>query len=243
MTNKPPRRGRSYRNESKGPTIGLENIRWSAVIVTGLLIVVLLFAAVFGIRACAARVGRDEPAVAAPTSTPVQAGSDDPLVVTEQATPAPDAREGASLEHPLDLSDGIVEIKSKERSVNTPDVFGHEMVYSAGTGSLLEPLLKTLYLYDLDSETETEVAKVRLKDGEIFETVLNSNYIAWLDTDQSGKNAIYVLDRATEGAQPRLIKECSFAVPKLRLSQDYLMWIEQNEEKEERLYVDRKSVV
>lgn len=237
MTNKPPRRGRSYRNESKGPTIGLENIRWSAVIVTGLLIVVLLFAAVFGIRACAARVGRDEPAVAAPTSTPVQAGSDDPLVVTEQATPAPDAREGASLEHPLDLSDGIVEIKSKERSVNTPDVFGHEMVYSAGTGSLLEPLLKTLYLYDLDSETETEVAKVRLKDGEIFETVLNSNYIAWLDTDQSGKNAIYVLDRATEGAQPRLIKECSFAVPKLRLSQDYLMWIEQNEEKEERLYV------
>ena len=55
MTNKPQRRGRSYRNESKGPGIGLENIRWSAVIVTGLLIVVLLFAAVFGIRACAAR--------------------------------------------------------------------------------------------------------------------------------------------------------------------------------------------
>lgn len=237
MTNKPQRRGRSYRNESKGPGIGLENIRWSAVIVTGLLIVVLLFAAVFGIRACAARAGREEPAVAAPADTPAQAGSDDPLQVTEQATPAPDTLEGRSLENALDLSGDVVEIKSKERSVNTPDVFGHEMVYSAGTGSLLEPLLKTLYLYDLDTDTETEVAKVKLKDGEIFETVLNSNYIAWLDTDQSGKNAIYVLDRTAEGAEPRLIKECSFAVPKLRLSQDYLMWIEQNEEKEERLYV------
>ena len=94
MTNKPQRRGRSYRNESKGPGIGLENIRWSAVIVTGLLIVVLLFAAVFGIRACAARAGREEPVVAAPADTPAQAGSDDPLQVTEQATPAPDAQQG-----------------------------------------------------------------------------------------------------------------------------------------------------
>ena len=34
-----------------------------------------------------------------------------------------------------------------------------------------------------------------IKDGEIFETVLNSDYIAWLDTDQSGKNAIEIFHR------------------------------------------------
>lgn len=236
MSNQPTRRGRSYKNQNENKSIGLENIRWSAVIVTGVLLLVLLFAAVFGIRACTARIHREDPVVASPVSTPKQAGLDDPLTVTEQ-TQDPTRLAGSSIENPIDLSDGILQINSKEKSVNTPDVFGHEMVYSAGTGSLLEPLLKTLYLYDLDTDTETEVAKVQLKDGEIFETVLNANYIAWLDTDQNGSNAIYVLDRTEENARPRLIKECNFAVPKLRLSQDFLMWIEQNEEKEERLYV------
>ena len=217
---------------------GLENIRWGAVILLAILIVVAMFVLVFGLRACAARINRDEPVILQPVATPTQAAEDEPVHVVE-VTPEPTAAvaTGASIADPIDLSEGIVSIQSQESNINTPDVFGHEMVYSAGTGSLLKPLLKTLYLYDLDSDTETKVAEVKLKDGEIFETVLNNDYIAWLDTDQSGKNAIYVLDRNEENAQPRLIKECSFAVPKLRLSQDFLMWIEQNEEKEERLYV------
>lgn len=225
-----PRRGRSHRPQTPEKGIGVENIRWPAVIGAGLLLLVLLFLAVFGIRACAVRMGRDEPGETAAPSA---------LVVGEETspTPQPSGQPGSSLENPLDLSSGIVRIESSQRSINTPDVFGHEMVYSAGTGSLLEPLLKTLYLYNLDTGEETELAKVQIKDGEIFETVLNTDYVAWLDTDQKGSNAIYVLDRNEENAKPRLIKECSFAVPKLRLSQDYLMWIEQNEEKQERLYV------
>ncbi len=229
----PPRRGRPHKNPESPKSIGVENIRWSAVIATGLVLLALLFGLTFGIRACAVRSGKQEPvSVKAPSATPT---ATDPGL--DPVSPEPSGAPGSSLENPIDLSDGIVEIASKEKSVNTPDVFGHEMVYSAGTGSLLKPLLKTLYLYDLETGTEQEVAKVKIKDGEIFETVLNGDYIAWLDTDQKGSNAIYVLDRNEANAKPRLIKECSFAVPKLRLSQDYLMWIEQNEEKEERLYV------
>lgn len=214
----------------------LDNIRWGAVITVGILFVVLMFALVFGVRACSARVNRDEPVMLQPTATPEAAQADDPVAVVE-TTKEPEAQPGLSIDDPIDLSDGIVTVKSEENNINIPDVFGHEMVYSAGTGSLLKPLLKTLYLYDLDTGTEEKVAEVKLKDGEIFETVLNTDYIAWLDTDQSGKNAIYVLDRNEENAEPRLIKECSFAVPKLRLSKDFLLWIEQNEMKEERLYV------
>jgi len=234
--NKTRTQRRSDKTEKKGSGSMLDNIRWGAVIAFGLLFIVLMFVLAFGIRACSARLMRDEPVMLHPTATPSAAQADDPIKVTE-VTPEPDAQHGLSLANPIDLSEGIMTVKSEENNINIPDVYGHEMVYSAGTGSLLKPLLKTLYLYDLDTGTEEKVAKVKLKDGEIFETVLNADYIAWLDTDQSGKNAIYVLDRNEENAEPKLIKECSFAVPKLRLSKDFLLWIEQNEAKEERLYV------
>lgn len=230
MSKTPHRRGRSHKNAHQNGDIGVENIRWSAVIVAALLLLVLLFLIIFGIRACAVRVGKDMPTQ---TAAPASQTPTDPAVAASNQP----AQSGTSMDAAIDLSGNVIEIKSAEKSINTPDVFGAEMVYSAGTGSLLKPLLKTLYLYDLETDTEKAVAKVKLKDGEIFETVLNDTYIAWLDTDQNGSNSIYVLDRTQEGATPRLIKECTFAVPKLRLSQDYLMWIEQNEEKEERLYV------
>ena len=234
--NKTRTQRRTDKNDKKNSGSMLDNIRWGAVIVLGLLFIVLMFVLVFGVRACSARLMRDEPVMLHPTATPVTAQADDPIQVTE-VTPEPEVQHGLSIDDPIDLSEGIMTVKSDENNINTPDVYGHEMAYSAGTGSLLKPLLKTLYLYDLDTGTEEKVAEVKLKDGEIFETVLNADYIAWLDTDQSGKNAIYVLDRNEENAEPHLIKECSFAVPKLRLSKDFLLWIEQNEEKEERLYV------
>ena len=63
MTKTPQRRGRSHlrggQNKNKG--IGVENIRWSAVILTGVVLLALLFGLVFGIRACAVRKGRTIP--------------------------------------------------------------------------------------------------------------------------------------------------------------------------------------
>ncbi len=234
MEKKPKRRGRSYlKDEPESKGLELKNIRWSAVVVTATLLIAVVFALALGIKSCSVRANKEKVDVV-PTATQ-QAGAQDDLVVTTQ-TPEPGALTGESIETAFDLSDGIVSVQSEEKFINTPDVFGHEMVYSAGTGSLLEPVLKTLYLYDLDTGTETKLATVQLKNGEIFETVLNASYIAWLETDQQGKNAIYVLER-TEGATPKLIKECAFAVPKLRLSQDFLIWVEQDEDKEERLYV------
>ena len=143
MTKTPQRRGRSHlrggQNKNKG--IGVENIRWSAVILTGVVLLALLFGLVFGIRACAVRKGKDNPAVPMATQPQESAGSD--AVVSQKTPQESDAagQPGSSIDNPIDLSDGIIEIQSKEKSINTPDVFGHEMVYSAGTGSLLEPLL------------------------------------------------------------------------------------------------------
>ena len=234
MEKEPKRRGRSYlKEEPEKKEFEFKNVRWSAVIVSAVLLIAVIFAIVLLMKSCSVRIHKEK---VEPVPTPTyQAGALDDLVVTT-LPPDANAPDGLSLDGALDLSKDVVTVQSAEKFINVPDVFGHEMVYSAGTGSLLEPVLKTLYLYDLDSGKEEKIASVKLKNGEIFETVLNGSYIAYLETDQQGKNAIYVLDR-TEGASPKLIKECAFAVPKLRLSQDFLIWVEQDEDKEEHLYV------
>ncbi|MDR3085203.1 MAG: hypothetical protein LBU47_02700, partial [Christensenellaceae bacterium] len=160
------------------------------------------------------------------------------LVVEESIKPDESFPLG-SFENPIDLSEGALKIGSKESTINMPDINGQELVYSAGSGSLSEPLLKTLYLYDFEQDEEHEMAKVRLKDGEIFETVVNNDYIAWVDTDQQGSNAIYCLYRDRIGQEDaiKMVRQCSFATPKLRLSNDFLIWIEQIEKDEERLFV------
>ena len=67
---------------------GLESIRWGAVILLAILIVVAMFVLVFGLRACAARINRDEPVILQPVATPTQAAADEPVQVVE-VTPEP----------------------------------------------------------------------------------------------------------------------------------------------------------
>ena len=88
------------------------------------------------------------------------------------------------------------------------------MVYSAGTGSLLETAAQDAVSLRSGNRRGKQGRQRADQNGEIFETVLNDNYIAWLDTDQKGSNRIYVLNRS-EDAKPRLIKECAYAVPRL----------------------------
>lgn len=71
-----------------------------------------------------------------PMATQPQESAGSDAVVSQKTPQESDAagQPGSSIDNPIDLSDGIIEIQSKEKSINTPDVFGHEMVYSAGTG-------------------------------------------------------------------------------------------------------------
>ncbi len=235
----PESKTRLRRRIYKKQRLDFDSIRWGHVFLALLVCVVLVTGGVFGVRALVgwSRHGENEKEPVQ-LASPAPEGPEDSPAAPSAVQPIDHAPEGpkGTLDDPLDLSLESQKVVSKEENVNVPDIHGTEMVYSAGTGSLKEPLLETLYLYDFATETETEIAKVQLEKGEIFQTVLNDNYIAWLDTDQRGSNRIYCL-RREEGAEPELIKSCRFAVPKLRLSIDYLMWIEQNEDKEERLYI------
>lgn len=210
-----------------------DSIRWPAVFLAAGVLIVLVVGGIFLVRAL---LPGEKPGPA-PTFA-LDATPEGSAAPTQVATLPPAQGTGiGTFENPIDLSLRIKKIVSKEENVNTPDIYKNEMVYSAGTGSLLKPLLKTLYLYDFELDEEIKMADVQIKDGEIFETVVNDDYIVWLDTDQQGSNAIYCLYRDQPNSAPVMIKNCSFAVPKIRLSGDYLIWIEQIEPGEERLFV------
>ncbi|MDR2515617.1 MAG: hypothetical protein LBD02_10520 [Christensenellaceae bacterium] len=229
------RRARGAR--SKQQSTGRGELRWSAVFAVAGGALALGFGLFFGLRIL---LDEAKPSTLVISETGLPSIAPSSLVVEESTKPDESFPLG-SFENPIDLSEGARKIVSKESTINMPDISGQELVYSAGSGSLSEPLLETLYLYDFEQDEEREMAKVRLKDGEIFETVVNNDYIAWVDTDQQGSNAIYCLYRERIGQEEedaiKMVRQCSFATPKLRLSNDFLIWIEQIEKDEERLFV------
>jgi hypothetical protein len=144
---------------------------------------------------------------------------------------------------------------------------------------------------------ETQLTKVTVQNGEIYETYINTDYIVWLDTNQQGTNRLFYMQRnndtildgempdpgdttdpaeipvspeADASASPsspsagpsaspsapaspsptpesnigedgmpieRQLKQSGYHMPTLRLSGDYLIWNEQDGEKDEMLYL------
>ncbi|HOV69435.1 MAG TPA: hypothetical protein PLZ84_03825 [Clostridia bacterium] len=119
----------------------------------------------------------------------------------------------------------VKEIKISERQINVPGVYRHEILFSAGSGSIDKPVLKNLYYYDTITQTATKIWESKIRNGEIYETCISENWFVWLDTDQYGNNALYKYNRANKEAE--LIRECGNNIPKLRLYGDWLVWMEQ----------------
>jgi hypothetical protein len=134
-----------------------------------------------------------------------------------------------------DLTAGVVELELKESRINQPAIYGGEALYSAGTGPIDQPVLKSLYLLDLSTKEEKKVADAKVEFGEIYEPLINEDWLVWLDTDQGGTNIIMAMERDTEKMMK--IKECKNNKPKLRLSGNTLVWMEQTGDKEDKLYM------
>lgn len=135
----------------------------------------------------------------------------------------------------MDNSMNVKQISVEEKRVNRPVVFGSEMIFSAGNGSIEKPVLTTLYLFDVTTEKYTKIASTQIKDGEIFEYFLSDKWIIWLDTDHKGTNIIYKLNRATGTVSK--VREVGNLRPKLSLYGDLLAWMEQISENSDRLYL------
>lgn len=136
----------------------------------------------------------------------------------------------------IDLSDARMDLETEMLQINEPTPYGRELLYSAGSASSIdEPVLTRLFLYDLDTMQETQIAETQVKFGEIYEGRFNADWIVWLDTNQSGTNYIYALNRRT--GEVSQVKRCDLNKPQLVLYGDNLVWVEQKDEENDRLYL------
>lgn len=135
-----------------------------------------------------------------------------------------------------DMSGSVKEVSINRARINEPSIYGHEMLFSAGSGSLEKSVLTELYLFDADTAESRKIAEAVV--GEIYETHLSENWLVWLDTDHKGRNVIYKMNRSeiTGEKKASVVQETENHMPKLALWGDYLVWMEQVSDSEDKLY-------
>ncbi len=140
----------------------------------------------------------------------------------------------------VDRSSTVREMKVDEVRINQPSIYGHEMLFSAGTGALESSVLTNLYLFNAVDGTAKKVTQSKMSGGEIFETYLSENWIVWVDTDHKGKNVIYKMNRVEiDGIKANTVsevRETENHMPRMGLYGDYLVWMEQVSDNEDKLY-------
>lgn len=212
--------------------------RW---IIAGALLVLLMIVAgaLIFLRGCVAEPG--------PESSPAPEAAITPMPTatpSAHVTPAPTATpnpEGKSEAAAYRWTGDVKTLKSKEKNINQPGIFEDEIVYSAGSGSVSsEMVLKTLFVQNVTTGEEKEIAKAQVKNGEIYETLMNDRWIVWVDTDQLGTNIIMCYDRKPELSENReeqiwQVKQLENRMPTLVLSGNYLLFTEENEEGDDRV--------
>lgn len=174
-----------------------------------------------------------ETAEPAPTETPAPMeempviGSNRPVLQEPTVTPQP--------EIVRNLSRGAANLRIDQRHINQPTICGNEIFYSAGSGALDSAILTKLCIYNLETQTEETIKTTNLYNGSFYETLINEKWLVWLETDHGIKNYICVRNRET--GEDSVLKTCENGKPKLRLSGDTLIWMEQTEETLDRLYM------
>lgn len=107
----------------------------------------------------------------------------------------------------------------KEGQINQPGIWGTELFFSAGSGSLDDPVLTRLYLYNLTTNKAQKVKETEIYKGEYYETLINDKWLIYLETDHGTNNYIYAMNRAD--SKVTLIKNCKNGKPKLRAVRRY----------------------
>ena len=132
----------------------------------------------------------------------------------------------------IDISNVQREAKIRSNSINYPYVYGNEIIYSSrrdGKGGF-----KRMIIYKIEEETEKEYF-VKVKYNNINNLVMNSDYIAYLDSSELGGGRICVMDRSS--GEVKSVKDYAYAMPKLVLIGNKLAFLQQAGVSTDRLYI------
>lgn len=149
------------------------------------------------------------------------------LAPTPQPTLAPSAKP--------DMSDLDKELTVDNQSVNDPYIFGQEAVFSTGQANETAPVIDTIAIYNLDSQETTKIDGILKKYATLFEPKMNDKYIVYLDCNNEYGGAVCGYDRAT--GDSFVMREYLYGKPKVSLSGEYALWLQQTGKGTDRLYL------
>ncbi len=213
-----------------------------AVVVVALLVMLVVALASGGRNRAANAQVSASPAITALAPSPKANATLDPAATLP---PRAAALETPSVTAPTasfrDLSFGARDITMEVRQINQPSFYGGEMFFSAGNGKLDSgAVLKSLYTYNVETDELKKIADAKIAYGEFYETLINKDWLVWLETDHHDKNNIYTMKRSD--GKITLLKSCKNGKPKLRLSGNTLIWMEQVDKgKDELMMIDLES--
>ena len=188
------------------------------------IVIVLVVAAVgagvyfYGIPFAKELLAKSEPA---PSATP-----------KPTATPAPETVARA------DMSDLETEVTIPHWFISNPYYFSGKIIYTSGQKeATAPPSLNNVIIYDIASENyEALEGATRINEtNNYFEPLMNEYWIVWLETVGKGGGRILGYDRMTK--EIFVIREYSYGMPKLQLSENYCMFVCSTGAKSDKLYL------
>ena len=149
------------------------------------------------------------------------------LAPTPQPTLAPMAR--------ADMSDLDKELTVANQSINDPYIFGQEAVFSTGKENETAPVIDTISIYNLESQVAADAPGISKKYATLFEPKMNDKYIVYLDCKDEYGGAVCGYDRAA--GESFVMREYLYGKPKVSLSGEYALWLQQTSKGTDRLYL------
>jgi hypothetical protein len=219
--------------KGKNATVVTINIKKTAIIAGGLAVVLLLvFMSPFSRKPRQSEVAELEPEDSSVIYQPDPEDKDNFLPGGEGTEESPDAPQVKEI---LDLSENNTPMETDLIRINEPVPWKEEIIYSGGNVSLHEAVLTKLFCYNIETKTEEEIASTKIQNGEIFEYRFNDYWFVWLDTNHGGINHIYAMNRNTK--EVREITKCGLNKPRLALTGNNLIWVEQKDSTSDSLYL------
>jgi len=149
------------------------------------------------------------------------------LAPTPEPTSTPMAR--------ADMSDLDKELTVANQSVNDPYIYGQEAVFSTGQANETAPEINTIAIHNLDTQETAAVDGITKNYATLFEPKLNEKYIVYLDCKDEYGGAVCGYDRDT--GESFVMREYLYGKPKVSLSGEYALWLQQTSKGTDRLYL------
>jgi len=161
------------------------------------------------------------------------AGTDETLA---EATPEPTA---TPIARP-DMTELGKELSAiVHKSINDPYVFGSEISFTTGNQLQSSPVIESVAVYDINTEQTTIIEGINKNYAFLFEPKHNDDYIIYLDCKEEYGGAVCAYDRNT--GEKFVMREYLFGKPKVSLSGDYALWLQQTGRGTDRLYLYQLS--